>query len=91
MNPAISSATAGLSAIGERVQDRAERIARDSAVTKPETEEREEEELDPVTFSSSDPVEDIVGLGTDEVAFKANAAVIKTTQDMEKQLLDIIA
>jgi hypothetical protein len=86
MISAISTAVSALDSIGERVNDRAERIARDTAITPPE----DGEILDPVSFEDQ-LVNDVVGLGLDKTQFKANIAVLNTAGAMEKQLLDIIA
>jgi hypothetical protein len=86
MISAITTAVSGLSDIGERVNDRAERIARATSVNTPEP----GEPLDPVMFKDQ-LVNDVVGLGLDATQFKANLAVINVAGDMEKQLLNMIA
>ena len=83
---AIPTALAGLQDAAGRSQDRAERIARTTAVTPPE----DGQPLDPVEFDDT-LVNDVAGLALDRAQFKANIAVLNSASDMERQLLDMIA
>jgi hypothetical protein len=82
---AMSSAVSGMNNAATSVANRAQRITQDTSVSA-----SVDGNTDPVSFST-DVTADIVGLGLDKAHYKANAAVIRTLDQMEKQLLDIIA
>jgi hypothetical protein len=82
---AISSAVSGMDRAATSVAQRAERITRDTSVSA-----SVDGGMDPVSFSD-DAIANIVGLSVDQSNYKANAAVVRTVGQMEKQLLDIIS
>jgi hypothetical protein len=82
---AITSAVSGLDRAASSVAQRADRITRDTSVSA-----SADGGIDPLSLST-DVTADIIGLSTDQSHYKANAAVIRTIGQMEKQLLDIIA